>query len=196
MTSSRRILGAVLAVALSTSTALATVTATFAPGGPTSVNAGTPISADLTIAPSSLTSYDFAFMLIGSEDPVAGLSFTYDSDWTDAFAFVTPPDVDSGEHLGYVHDVLLMSDNVPFGISLSSLAVGTVVIDTTGMAPGTYDIRISNATDGVSELVSIGEGGGVQEPIEGVMNFTILPEPATALIMLLGGVSLLRRVRQ
>lgn len=196
MTSSRKILGAMLAAGLSASTALATVSASFAPGGPTSVAAGTPISADLTIAPSNLSSYDFAFMLIGSEDPVAGLSFTYDSDWTNAFSSVDPPDVDSGEHLGYTHDVLLMSDNSPFGISFSSLAVGTVVIDTTGMLPGVYDIRISNTTDGVSELVSIGEGGGAQEPIEGVMNFTILPEPATALIMLIGGISLLRRVRQ
>jgi hypothetical protein len=131
--------------------------------------------------------------LIGSEDPVAGLSFSYDADWTTAFASVDPPDVDSGEHLGYTHDVLLMSDNSPNGITLASLDLGTVQIDTTGMLPGVYDIRISSATDGVSELVSIGEGGGVQEPIEGLMSFTILPEPTTMMIMLVGGFSLFRR---
>ncbi len=187
---------AALAVCLSASTVIATVTASFSPTSSTSVLAGTPIGADISLSGSTLSSYDFAFILIGSEDPVAGLSFTYDPDWTAAFANVDPPDIDSGEHGGYTHDVLIMSDNNNNAITLSSIDMGNVVIDTTGMLPGVYEVRISNTTDDVSELVSIGEGQGLQDPIEGSMSFTVLPEPATALIMLIGGVTLLRRVKK
>ncbi len=186
-----------LSLCLCASSALATVTAGFSPTSSTNVLAGTPVSADISLSPSSLSSYDFAFILIGTADPVAGLSFTYDSEWTDEFANVDPPVIDSGEHGGYTHDVLIMSDNNNIAVTVSNINLGNVQIDTTGMLPGVYNIGISNATDDASELVSIGEGQGIQEPIEGSMSFTIvIPEPATALIMLIGGMSLLRRGRK
>lgn len=188
---------AALALWLGTSNVFATATANFAPVGSTSVLAGTPIDADISISKGTLASFDFAFILIGTQDPVGGLSFGYDSDWSSAFATVDPPAINSGVHLGYANDILLTSDNFGAGVvNLTTIALGTVQIDTTGMLPGVYDIRISNATDGSSELVLDGEGQGLAEPIEGMMSFTILPEPATALMMLIGGISLLRRLKK
>ncbi|NOX59103.1 MAG: PEP-CTERM sorting domain-containing protein [Planctomycetes bacterium] len=199
MTKMKAFVGGALVLALGASTVFAAATANFTPTSPTSVTAGTPITVDISISKSGgLNSFDFANIAIGSTDPVFGLSFGFNPDWQAAFAFPGVPVIDSVMLPAYTRSVSITSDNDPFGIGDATLALGTVTIDTTAMAPGLYDIRISNATDGgFSELVSVNEGGGAQDPIEGLMGFEIVPEPATAFLMLLGGSCLFRKpIRQ
>ncbi len=126
--------------------AVAAATATFSPVGPATVPPGTNVTFDITVAVETLAGFDTADVLIGSND-AANLDFTYSVAWTGAFANVTSPAFDNGV---YAQDVFVGGNNA--AAVGSSLLLGTITINTTGMALGSHEVSIDNTLDGVSTL--------------------------------------------
>lgn len=140
-------------------------TATFTPVGPTHVEAGTNIVFQVTVAVSTLPGFDAADVVIGSDD-ATDLAFSYSSQWTSAFSTVSTPTFDVGF---YAQDVFV-GGNHSASVG-TSLLLGTITVNTTGMANGAYQLRIENSVDGVSTLAR----SGTPEALNGSGAFTIGP---------------------
>ncbi|GAG17226.1 unnamed protein product, partial [marine sediment metagenome] len=127
----------------------------------------------------------------------ATMLFAFSDDWETAFETVNPIAYDVGF---YPHDVYLSSYNASASVG-TSVWLGEITIGTTNLVPGVYEVVIDNAFDGISTLgLGIeGEQGDPQfEPLSGKGTFTVIPEPAS-LLLLYGGISLLclaRRARR
>lgn len=131
---------AILVTTIAHRAALA-ATATFAPVGPVTVPSGTSVQFDVTVAVESLAQFDGADIIIGS-NTATDIGFTYSAAWTAAFANVTTPFFDTGF---YAQDVFVGGNNAtPVG---ASLLLGTITIDTTGMTPGAYQVKIDHTVD-------------------------------------------------
>lgn len=139
-------------------------TAIFTPVGPTTVTPGTEVRLTVSVSVESLNGFDAADILIGS-DGATDLDFVYSESWQTAFDNVTPPSADNGL---YAQDVFVGGNNPsPVG---SSLLLGTVVVDTTGMGEGTFEVRIDPAIVlEVSSLIL----SGTHEGLLGSAPFTI-----------------------
>lgn len=163
--------------------ASAAATATFEPPL-VEVPAGTPALFDVYVAVESLSAFDAADILIGSND-VPDLSFAYSPDWEAAMAgFVTPITYDSG---AYGQDVFVGGFSVAGAIQ-GSLWVGTLTVDTTGLVEGDYPVFVDGTTDGMSRLTLAGNW----EPLSGAGTVRI-PEPATVGLLAFGVLVVSRR---
>jgi hypothetical protein len=148
------------------------------------VQAGTPALFDVYVAVESLSAFDAADILIGSNE-VADLSFAYSPEWEAAMAgFVTPITYDSGV---YGQDVFVGGFRVAGAIE-GSLWVGTLTVDTAGLAVGDYPIVVDGVADGMSRLTLAGNW----EPLSG-MGTVRIPEPATLVLLAIGGLVVARR---
>ncbi len=176
----------VLCTLAATSTFGATIT--FAPTN-ASVTAGTPITTDLELfwAVPVFNSHN-ATILLGSND-ATDLSFSIDAAWT--AAFTTVPAVVVEEFGNFAQEVTIRGEGNTLPGSQTSVMVGTLTIDTTGMANGNYSVGVD---DTVSEL-EIFDEETVYDSISGAFSFTIVPEPATLSLLALGGLAASRRRR-
>ncbi len=175
-------LGAIALVGVATASLAAT--ATFDPPL-VEVQAGTPALFDVYVAVESLSAFDAADVLIGSND-APDISFTYSPDWEAAMAgFVTPITYDSGV---YGQDVFVGGFRVAGPIQ-GSLWVGTLTVDTAGLTVGDYPIVVDGVAEGMSRLTL----AGTWEPLSG-MGTVRIPEP-TALVLLAFGALVLPRRR-
>lgn len=167
-----RLWSAFLAAALALAgDAAQAATATFTPVAPTNVLAGTNVVFQVTVAVSSLPGFDAADVVIGSNE-ATDLAFSYSSQWTSAFSTVTTPTFDNGI---YAQDVFV-GGNHSTSVG-TSLLLGTVTVNTAGMANGAFQVRIDNSVDGVSTLAQ----SGTPEPLNGTGAFTIGPQPVPTL---------------
>ncbi len=141
-------------------------TATFTPIGPTTVAPGTPVSFTITVSATPPSVFDAADIVIGSND-ASSLSFSYSTAWQAAFGNVTPPT----PVMRYAQDVFVGGNNTtPVG---TSLALGTVTLQTDGMTEGTFDVRIDpDVGPDVSSLVLAGQ----HEGLSGLGQFTVVCE--------------------
>jgi len=138
-------------------------TATFTPIGPTAVEAGQVVTFQVDLTSTTLGAFNTADVVIGSAS-AGDVGFAYDTAWTSAFANVTTPFFDTGV---YPQDVYVGGNNA--ASVGSSLTLGTVTIDTTGISCGSHSIQISHAFDGFSVLGL----NGVPEGLEGSASFEI-----------------------
>jgi len=154
------------------------------------VSSGTPIFVDLEIDldTGALDDFDFATILIGTDD-ATDLSFVLDSAWTSEFESNT---LLFDSQSIYAQEVDLESFSNDGAIGLSTILIGNLEIDTTGMSPGIYSVLIDNNIDDYSEVVNTGEGGA-SDPLFGSFEFTILPEPVSVTLLALGIPVLARR---
>lgn len=153
---------------------------------------GEQASFEVGVALEGAGTYDFANLQIGSMDllmdwgtPLEGTVFTYDTTWVSLNAF--PPTV------GY--NPTGWPQNVFVGGFLSAatsdpLTVGTLVVDTDGLALGSYNVFV-NSQDGVSMLGSEMDF----DPLVSMGTVRIVPEPAALALLGLGGLAALRRRR-
>ena len=138
-------------------------TATFTPVGQTVVTPGTPVVFNVSVAAQTLSGFDAADIVIGS-NAASDLSFAYSLAWQAAFNRVTPP-----TPLGlYAQDVFVGGNN-PLSVG-QSMALGTLTVHTVGLVEGTYDVRVdANLRPDLSSLVL----AGVHEDLSGIGTFTI-----------------------
>ncbi len=174
-------LGALALIGVTTASLAAT--ATFDPPL-VEIQAGTPALFDVYVAVESLSAFDAADILIGS-DEVPDVSFTYSPDWEAAMAgFVTPITYDTGT---YGQDVFVGGFSIAGAIQ-GGLWVGTLTVETTGLAEGDYPIVVDGTADGMSRLTLAGNW----EPLSGAGTVRI-PEPATLALLAFGALVLARR---
>ncbi len=174
-------LGAIALIGATTASLAAT--ATFDPPL-VEIQAGTPALFDVYVAVESLPAFDAADILIGSNE-VPDLSFSYSPDWEAAMAgFVAPVTYDIGT---YGQDVFVGGFSIAGAIQ-GSLWVGTLTVETTGLAAGDYPIVVDGTADGMSRLTLAGNG----ENLSGAGTVRI-PEPATLALLAFGAMVLSRR---
>ena len=142
---------------------------------------------DIIVSSSDLGEFDTVAMVLGTDDPLAfsfdyAISFRY-SHYPPARFFI------------YTNDINFGGNN--FNLWTAPLLVGTLTIDTTGLAEGNYSFGVSSSEEanrvGVG-LSALGAGFNT-EPLEGVGLLNIVPEPATLALLGVGSVALLRRRR-
>ena len=160
---------------------------TFTPPSYT-VTAGTPIYVDLKLTVEIVGDLDFAYILIGSNDP-HDLNLTLHQDWTDGFSSYGVLLDSEGI---YSQEVLVDGNNSPIPLGLTSLNMGELVIDTTGMDDGPYTVEIHS---GESQVGLIGGEEPIFEGVSGTFEFTIIPEPAMLSLLALGGLFVAKRRR-
>jgi len=131
------------------------------------VTAGEDAVFSITVSVESLTEFDAADLVIGSDD-VTDLTFSYSDAWMAAMSSVAPVSYDNSL---YLQDALLSSNNsTPVG---ASLLVGTLTVDTTGLADGDYIVKVDPSVDGFSALWL----SGVDDPLAGSGMVHVVPEP-------------------
>ncbi len=157
-------------------------TATFAPDL-VEVVAGQPAQFDVTVSVETLDEFNVADIIIGA-NAVTDLTFEYSAEWQAAFANVTAPVYDVGF---YTHDVFVGGNN-PTAVG-TSLMLGTVTIDTTGLTEGDYTVEINSSFDGTTALGRDDE----TEDLVGIGTVRIVPEPGSLMLLGLVGTILLRR---
>ncbi|MBN1510761.1 MAG: PEP-CTERM sorting domain-containing protein [Phycisphaerae bacterium] len=168
---------------LGTAAASLGATATFDPPL-VEVPSGTPALFDVFVAVESLSAFDAADILIGSNE-VPDLGFAYSPDWEAAMAgFVTPITYDGG---AYGQDVFVGGFRAAGAIQ-GSVWVGTLTVDTTGLVEGDYPVSVDGATDGMSRLTLAGSW----EPLSGA-GIVRIPEPTTVGLVAIGVLVWLRR---
>jgi len=124
--------------------------------------------------------FNLADVVIGSDDLPADrgrLHFSYSDAWRLKFANVSPSRTAVGV---YAQDIYVGGNN-PTSVG-GSCSLGTLTVDTGGLKDGDYRIRIDGSFDGIS---GVGFNDTV-EPLVGVATIHI-PEPASLLILVLGG---------
>ncbi|MFH0980771.1 MAG: PEP-CTERM sorting domain-containing protein [Planctomycetota bacterium] len=125
--------------------------------------------------------------LPGPVDP----NFVYDPAWLAAFASVVSPPIYATGVFGYERLVYVGGGN-PTSVG-TSLALGTLSLATTGLVVGdTRTVKIDSVQDGFSGLSRL----GILEGISGIGTISIVPEPASLALLVLGAGCGLRRRRR
>ncbi|MCK4657898.1 MAG: hypothetical protein KAV82_00105 [Phycisphaerae bacterium] len=155
------------------------------------VTAGTPITTDVVLVP-DLPAFEYAFILIGS-DGATDLDFAYHQDWISAFDSVVGPSFD--DEGVYAQEVSVGGNVFPPLWGVTSLAVGTLTIDTTGMADGDYTATVDYSRDDDRSKLLWHDEATFIDPLSGTFNFTIVPEPAGPGLLALCALAMLRKRR-
>jgi hypothetical protein len=188
-------LGAVAALALATSSALA---GTVSFSGPSTITPGSMAQFQVSVESSSLSGFDTVNMIIGSLDGL-GLSFLLDP----AFVASTTLPPAAPAEVGIYAAVVPTARDIGFGGNrfaspawAAPLLIGTLTVDTSALAPGAsafVGIDTQFETDLLGSPASLVASGASQDPLTGGVEISIVPEPATMLLLGIGGLVAARR---
>ncbi|MCL2330033.1 MAG: hypothetical protein FWC56_01885 [Phycisphaerae bacterium] len=134
-----------------------------------------------TVSVENSTPFNAMDLVVGSDSDLS-MAFEYSA----AFKAAMPNTIPAMEAGVYASDLYMYGSNTTNGSSLS-LVVGTLTI--AGLPEGTYGIKVDSDYDGLFSSLSFGAN---QSPLFGSASFNVVPEPASALL-LLAGLPLLRR---
>jgi hypothetical protein len=155
------------------------------------LNSGTPATLDVTVATASLPNIDSVDLVIGW-NRTQDLTFAYSAAFVAAMTtyLQNPPYDESLYPAGYTNS-MYMSGAKNGGIGATSILVGTLTLQTTGLALGDYPVTVSYATDTTSQLAY----QGTNDSLNGTGTIHVVPEPASLMLLGLSAAAGLRRRR-
>jgi hypothetical protein len=165
-------------------------TVSFVPQTPTTVQQGEAVLFNIVVSESNLVTFDSVFMLAGS-DRVLGFEFEYDSSFLSNTSIPPPPPAFYGV---FTTDIGFGGDDFSPPFFSAPLLVGTLIIDTAAAGLGQHEVFVStdhemNFFGGASFLWL----GSKMEFLEGRATFTVVPEPTSLVVLLLGAALLFGR---
>ena len=152
------------------------------------VVAGETVSMIVTVDQTDLGEFDSVGLLIVGPVEWPGIDFVYDLGFLDHIGW---PDPGTPDCKWFCYGIVVGGSDFSGPIFKAPVVVGTVIFDTTSLTEGNYDIVVSAA--GEEKLfgfaLSVAAAGFTQEGLEGRATFTVIPEPSTLLLFVIGVLS-------
>ena len=172
-------------------------TVTFNPTGPTpgviDLNTGvTTAPFEVSVSSSVLGSFNAFDIVIGSYDLqiLAGDDWVYSPPWDEMVR--ERPTSPAGL---YVSDIHVWGFDVDVPITPPT-PIGTLIVDANGLDPGEYLIKVNSVWDGGVSQLQLLSRPTEPEALFGTAMVTVIPEPATAWLLGLTALGLIRRSRR
>jgi hypothetical protein len=154
------------------------------------------IDMSVSVDSSSLADFDTVFMVVGSDRADMPLSFVYAPSFVSQTTLTPADPVSFGV---YPNDVAFGGNDFAAPFFTAPLLVGTLTINTAALPEGTYEVFVSASreTEMIGSALSLVAKGGVNtDELAGSGTFTVVPEPATLLMLGLGGLTAACRRRK
>jgi hypothetical protein len=189
----RKVAAGLVCLAFASSAFAGTVTFVSTTGG--QVNEGDDAVFEVFVQSSSLASFDTVFMVVGSDEGLP-LNFQFAQSFLNLTTLVPADPTSFGV---YPSDSAFGGNRFANPAFTAPLLVGTLTVDTTGLGLGAVrDVFVSaeRETEMIGSPLSLVASGAVQDPLSGTGQFTIVPEPATMMMLGLGGLAAAYRRRK